>query len=188
MGMEYMLTEWEHRSGYTVLATASGKNIEYVRALGADEVFDYTQPNVGIKIREYTQNRLELVWDTISTAESARVCAEALASDGNGCRYASFLSNKSPRGDVVSVGTMLYTIWGEYFKSGDVKWPASREDVEWTKGFLAIAEKLIAEGKVKPHRSVVREGGLEGVIEGLEEMKNDAKIDGKLVYRIADTL
>lgn len=158
-----------------------------MESLGADKVFDYAQPNLGHEIRKHTQNKLKLVWDTISTAESAQICAEALASEGGGCRYASFLNNKSPRKDVRSIGTMLYTIWGEYFKSGDVEWLASTEDFEWMKSFLPMAEKLIAEGKVKPHRVVVRKGGLEGVIDGLKDLKNGVNSGGKLVYRIRDT-
>lgn len=185
---DHDLTYYIHRSGYTVYATASGRNIGYLQSLGADQVFDYTMPSVGFEIRRATENNLKLIWDTISTTESAQICAEAFSSDGDGCRYASFLSNKSPRQDVTSIGTMLYTIWGEYFKSGDVEWPASTEDLEWMKHFLPLSEKLIKEGKIKPHRAEVRGRGLVGVIDGLEEMKNGIGGGNKLVYRVADTL
>jgi NADPH:quinone reductase-like Zn-dependent oxidoreductase len=107
-----------NRSGYVVLATCSTKHFGYVKCLGADELFDYRDSTVGSKIREFTQNKLKLVWDTVSQKESAKICTEALSSESAGCLHASFLSNKSPKEDVVSVGTNMYTIFGDSFTVG----------------------------------------------------------------------
>lgn len=180
-------TEIGRRSGYTVIATCSGKNTDYVKSLGADHIFDYTQQDVGPRIRAFTENKLKLAWDTVSNVESARICSEALSSDSVDARYASFLANRSPRADVASVGTNLYTIWGEYFKTGQVEYPASIEDFEWAKRFMAIAEDLISKGRLKPHQEIVKEFGLEGVLSGLDDLKNGIVRGGKLVYRVADT-
>lgn len=158
-----------------------------MKSLGASEVFDYKEPELGPKIRAFTQDRLKVAWDPISTPESAQICAEALSSNSTGCRYASFLGNKSPRADVESVGTNLYTVWGESFKTGQLEYPASREDFDWAKRFMVLAETLLAQGSVKPHREMVRTGGLEGVAAGLDDLKNGLVSGGKLVYRIADT-
>lgn len=175
------------RSGYTVISTCSEKNSSYVKSLGADKVFDYREPEVGFKIRAFTQNQLRLAWDAISTVESARICAEALSSEPAGCRYASFLENKSPRSDITSIGTNLYTIWGEFFKTGDREYPASKDDFSWAEEFMARAEGLIARGEVKPHRETRRENGLQGVVQGLEDLKNGSVSGEKLVYRVEDT-
>jgi NADPH:quinone reductase-like Zn-dependent oxidoreductase len=174
------------RSGYTVLTTCSPRNSEYVKALGADEVFDYNDVNVGFKIREFTRNSLLLVWDIISNEASAQICGTALSSDSTSCRYTSFLSNRSPRDDVESIGTNLYTIWGEYFRSGSLEYPASQEDFEWAKKFMVLTEKLLAEGRVKPHNCAVKEGGLNGVLQGLDDLKNNKVSAEKLIYRIAE--
>ncbi len=175
------------RSGYTVLSTCSPRNFEYVRSLGVDEVFDYRQPGVGSNIRKFTQNKLKIAWDTVSKVESAKICAEALSSDPAGCRYASFLSNKCPREDIPSVGTNMYTVFGEYFRVGNLEYPASQEDFEWAKRFTALTEKLIAAGKLIPHKETIRKAGLEGVPLGLDDLKNNNYNGEKLVYRIADT-
>ena len=82
---------------------------------------------------------------------------------------------------------MLYTIWGEYFKSGEVEWSALREDVDWARRFAPLVEDLIAQGRLRTHRVVVKGGGLEGVIKGLEDLKEGLVSGGKLVYRVADT-
>ena len=39
-------------SGYTVIATASPKNNDLIKSLGADFVFDYRDPDVVQKIKE----------------------------------------------------------------------------------------------------------------------------------------
>jgi NADPH:quinone reductase-like Zn-dependent oxidoreductase len=161
--------------------------MEYVKSLGAAEVFDYKDANIGTKIRAHTKNKLRLVWDTISNAASSKVCAEALSSDLSECRYASFLNNKSPRTDVVSVGTMLYTIWGEYFRSGEIDWAASAEDFDWAKQFAPLVERLLSQGKIRTHRVVLGKEGFAGIIAGLRDMKDGLATNGKLVYRIADT-
>ena len=173
------------RSGYTVLTTCSPRNTEYVKAQGADEVFDYNDVDVGLKIRKFTNNRLQLVWDIISTEVSARICATALSSDSKNCRYASFLTNRSPRDDVESIGTNLYTIWGEYFRSGSTQWPASREDFEWGTKFMELTERLLVNDQLKPHNCSVKEGGLHGVLQGLEDLKSNKVSAAKLVYQIA---
>lgn len=175
------------RSGYTVLTTCSPKNSKYVKELGADEVFDYNDTDVGLSIREFTKNSLRLVWDIISTPASAQICATALSSASPGCRYSSFLSNRSPRNDVDSIGTNMYTVWGEYFRVGSLEYPASSEDFEWAAKFMVLTEELLARGQLKPHNFVVKEHGLIGALAGLDDMKNNRVSAQKLVYRISET-
>jgi len=174
------------RSGYTVLSTSSPRNFEYVKSLGATEVFDYNEPNVGQKIREYTQNKLKLAWDTVSEGESANIVAEALSTEP-GCRYGSILPNKFPREDVQYLSTLMYTIFGERFFFGPSEFPALPEDVEYTKEFFGITEKLLAEGKLKAHKAKVGKDGFEGVLKGLDDLKNGKVSGEKLVYRVSET-
>jgi NADPH:quinone reductase-like Zn-dependent oxidoreductase len=174
------------RSGYTVLSTSSPRNFEYVKSLGATEVFDYNEPKVGQKIREYTQNKLKLAWDTISEGESANIIAEALSTEP-GSRYGSILPNKFPREDVHYASTLMYTIFGEPFHFGPRAFPAIPEDFEYTKKFIGITEQLLADGKLKPHTAKIGKNGLEGVLKGLDDLK-DGKVSGeKLVYRVSET-
>lgn len=83
---------------------------------------------------------------------------------------------------------MAYTVFGEGFWKpfGPGDYPASAEDYELGKKFWKLTEKLLEEGKFKVHPPDVRDGGLEGVLEGLRDLK-DGKISGKkLVYKIAE--
>lgn len=185
MGNDTVLTQL-FSSGYTVLATSSPKNFAYVKSLGATEVFDYNEPNVGKKIREYTQNKLQLAWDTVSEGESANIVAEAMSTEPGG-RYGSILPNKFPREDVNHESTLMYTIFGEEFSFGAMKFPAVPEDFEYTKKFVGITEKLLAEGELKPHTAQVGKDGLEGVLKGLDDLKNGKVSGQKLVYRVSET-
>lgn len=48
-----------------------------------------------------------------------------------------------------------------------------------------MAEKLFAQGKLKPHPQMVGDGGLKGVFDGLQKMR-EGKVSGqKLVYRVS---
>ncbi|KAI1617390.1 putative zinc-binding oxidoreductase ToxD [Exophiala viscosa] len=178
--------QYARLSGYSVVTTCSPQNFEYVKFLGASEAFDYKDANVGASIRKLTKDGLKLSWDIISNEDSAKVCAAALSSDPTGCRYASFLSNRSPRDDVESVGTNMYTVWGEYFKSGSLEYPANQADFDWAKGFMELAEKLLAAGRLKAHRIAIKDGGLNGVLQGLNDMKSNRVSAEKLVYRVAE--
>ncbi len=140
-----------HRSGYTVITTCSPKNFEYVKYLGADEVFDYNDPGVGKKIRDHTGDRLKYAWDTISLEASAQICADALSSTESGLRYGTVIPVKSPRDDVETVTTVMYTVFGKAFRFGDLEVPASQDDFEFGKRFFNMTEKLLAEVSEHSH-------------------------------------
>lgn len=114
-------------------------------SLGADFAFDYTQPDVGARIREQTANQLKYAWDTISTESSARICADALStSSALGLRYGNLLPVQCPRKDVRTTTTVMYTVFGRDFRWGGNFVPASKEDYEFGRMFYGLAEKLMA--------------------------------------------
>jgi len=157
-----------------------------MKKLGVTESFDYKESNVGQKIREYTNNSLKYAWDTISLADSAAICAEALSSNPGGL-YGTILPVKPPRDDLTVTNTLMYTIFNEDFQKGGRTTPASKEDFEFAKKFYEITEVLLKEGKLKTHPEQVGKGGLEGALKGMEDMKA-GKVSGvKLVYKVADT-
>lgn len=84
-------------------------------------------------------------------------------------------------------GTLMYTIFNESFEKGGKATPAVPEDFEFGKKIFSIAEKLLAEGKLKTHPEKVGPKGLEGVLEGMQDMKDDKVSGQKLVYRVAET-
>lgn len=175
-------------AGYHVITTCSPHNTDFVKSLGADAVYDYRDPDVGKKINRDTNNSLKLIWDTISVKESAAICAEALSSDPTGTRYGTILPVKLPgREGVETTFTFLYTVFGEAFTKAKRENPAMPEDFEFGKKWFAIVADLLKEGKIKTHPEQVGEKGLEGALQGMQDMKEGKVSAVKLVYRVGET-
>ena len=172
-------------SGYTVLTTCSPHNFDLVKRLGADAVFDYKDANAAAEIRKYTQDDLRLVLDTISVESSAQFCDNALSTKGG--EYSALLNVGIKRENVNDRWTLAYTAIGEDFTFGEAPMAAKPEDKEFASMFWDIAEKLLADGKVKVHSPKICSGGLQGVLDGLQLLKEDKVSGEKLVYNIAQT-
>ena len=174
-------------SGLTVVTTASKRNFGLLKDLGADEVFDYNDPKCGAKIREYTEDKLYYAFDCISEGSSIGICAEALSSSAPaaGLHYSALLGVKEfPREDVKTRSTIAYTGIGEAFEKRGRTVPAMPDHYLFAGRFMKVAAELLAAGKLKPGNFAVRAGGLEGVVDGLRELK-EGKVSGtKLVYRV----
>ncbi|KFY29330.1 hypothetical protein V491_00094 [Pseudogymnoascus sp. VKM F-3775] len=140
-------------------------------------------PSSASKIRELTGNKLRYAWDTNGDDASAKHCADALSSEA-GAHFGTILMNKAPRDDVKTTGTTMYTIFGESFFKVGMDFPASKDDFEFGKMWFNLTEKLVAEGKVVAHPAKVGNGGLEGVLQGLNDIKNGKVSGQKLVYNL----
>lgn len=174
-------------AGYHVITTCSPKNNDFVKSVGAHEVFDYKDAECGKKINKATGDKLKLIWDTISLEGSAKICADAMSSDTSGARYGTILPVKFPRDGVETTMTLMYTIFNDPFHKFGQDFPAVTEDFEFAKKFFGITEKLLAEKKLKTHPEKVGGKGLEGALQGLHDME-DGKVSGvKLVYRVKET-
>ncbi|RAK95483.1 zinc-binding alcohol dehydrogenase family protein [Aspergillus ibericus CBS 121593] len=169
-------------SGYTVLTTCSKQNFDLVKSLGADAAFDYKDPNAIQAVKDYAQDQLKLVFDTVGGAE---FCEQVISSQGG--HYSAIVHAAVDRDDVKNSFTLGYTAFGEDFDFGGGVIPAKPEDREFAAEFMSKAATLLADGKIKPHPAKVGAGGLQGVLEGLQAMK-DGKVSGqKLVYNVAET-
>ena len=87
--------------GLRVLTTTSPKNVDLVRGLGADEVFDYRDEDVVEKIRAATGSALDIAIDTISEGKTTEQVAGAIGDKGG--KVAIILPYESPRSDVKAV-------------------------------------------------------------------------------------
>ena len=173
-------------AGYKVVVTCSPQNHKLVKSRGADEVFDYNDAEWPAKVRKLTENKLKYAWDTIC---EPKACCEALSSEDEGCRYSTILlvDEDFPRKGVEASQTLMYTMFGEYFDKYDLEWPASQADWEFAKMWMGLTEKLVAEGKLKAHPKRIESSGLEGIVRGIEELRQEKVRGEKLVYRISDT-
>lgn len=177
-----------NRSNLKVLTTSSPKNFSLCTSLGADSTFDYNDPTCAEQIRDTTTDSLRHAFDCISLPPTAAICAAALSSKGGA--YSSLLPiDKLPRDDIEKKYTLAYTVTGETFNLGPTGSvvEGKAEDYAFAKKWWGISEKIFMEGKVKAHPVSVRKGGLRGVLEGLQEMR-EGKVSGeKLVYKVAET-
>jgi hypothetical protein len=158
-------------------------------SLGADHAFDYKSPTCGADIRKTSDDKLFYAWDAIAEGSAHEICAEALSSDPsqgpNGkAIYVNILFGPSPRKDVESKTTVMYTTFGESFAKWGRTFDAKPRDREFMKGFVAAAEILIGQGKIKPHNVQVRPYGLDGILSGLKAMSEGKISAKKLVYQI----
>jgi hypothetical protein len=79
---------------------------------------------------------------------------------------------------------MAYTAFGEAFDFGDEKVPANQKEFDFAVKFMEVAQKLLWQGRIRPHPQSVRRGGWSGVLDGLQEMR-EGKVSGvKLVYPV----
>ena len=171
------------------MTTCSPSNFDYVKSLGADGVFDYRSPSVVDDIRAWSHDAdaLVLAWDCVSTDDSAKICAGALSRTRAG-HHRSLLRIddgvvKGVNDKVDTEPRLAYTMMGEPFEKW-AKVPAIPADFEYGKMFWGAAAEVLAQGKVKPARTDVNRGGkgLEGVLVGLKELKENKVSGVKLVY------
>nr|P54006.1 RecName: Full=Trans-enoyl reductase TOXD; AltName: Full=TOX2 HC-toxin biosynthesis cluster protein TOXD [Bipolaris zeicola]CAA63129.1 toxD [Bipolaris zeicola] len=105
-------------SGYRVITTCSPHHFELMKSLGADLVFDYHEITSADHIRRCTQNKLKLVFDTISIDVSARFCDRAMSTEGG--EYSALLDVSIARTNISSRWTLAYTVLGEGFTSEQI--------------------------------------------------------------------
>ncbi|PWY89875.1 GroES-like protein [Aspergillus heteromorphus CBS 117.55] len=172
-------------SGARVVTTCSEANRAAMYELGADLVFDYHDPRVGEQIREATDDALELVLDAVSTVQSAGICAAAISSDG-GC-YNALLYVRCPRTDVDSHVSMAYDLLGEPYQQGAKEVAMDPASLEFGIRWCEQIERLLQDRRIMPHRFQVKGGGLGGIVNGLQLLREGKVRACKLVYRVDET-
>ena len=91
--------------GLRVVTTASSKNFDLVKGLGADEVFDYRDEDVVEKIRVATGNALDIAFDAISEGKTPAQITGAIGDKGG--KVAIVLPYENPRPAVEVTFSML---------------------------------------------------------------------------------
>lgn len=132
---------------------------------------------------------MDLALDCIAKGGGTEISVGALSSSGG---VYSTIVNAEPslvasiNPNVQVKHTIGYTMIGERFTIGELEFPAKPEDFEFGKQFWELSRGLLGKGAVKVHRpSVNKYGqGFEGILKGLEAMR-DGKVHGeKLVFTL----
>jgi NADPH:quinone reductase-like Zn-dependent oxidoreductase len=166
-----------------VITTCSPVNFEYVKSLGADYVYDYNDPDCVRKIRR-DNPMITLAYETGNENEGWAVVEKSFSLSGGRAAVNKYPSLGCSRDDVQMQHVASFICFGQRFSLGPYDLPDMPDEFDWAKKWWTLATKLVAEGKIKPHRPIVREGGLGGVLQGLNDMRQQ-KIRGyKLVYRM----
>lgn len=146
-------------SGLQVIVTCSPQNFNLVKSLGADSVFDYRSPTCASDIRAASDNNIRHIFDCISTPVTAQVCADCFGP--NGGKYSALHPTRDfPRSDVSVLFTSAYTVFGEKSRYGPYEVPSKPGDYEFWVKFWALAQELLASGKIKPQSTSVAVGGI----------------------------
>ncbi|CAG8126051.1 unnamed protein product [Penicillium salamii] len=174
-------------SGFAPLAVCSPDHFDLAEKLGAVAVFDYADGEEAVvEIQDYVQSMsrpLLKAWDTVSIPSSARFCGDAL-STGDGAQYTSLLPIRCPRPGVTSTVTMAYTVFGEDWAMGATDFSANTADAEFGRRWWASVQALLDQGRIQTHRNIIGEGGLDGVLGGLQQLRDSQVRGGKLVFRV----
>lgn len=90
-----------------------------------------------------------------------------------------------PRDDVTPTFSLGYTATGEDVEKGGTRFSAEKnaKNFDFMVKWMEVAEKLLAEGKIKPHPAKV-DKGLEKVLEGVDLLRHDKVSGQKLVYTV----
>jgi hypothetical protein len=72
------------------------------------------------------------------------------------------------------------------FKLQDQVLPAPPELFQGAVRFAKVAEKLLAEGKIRPHPKKVRKGGLKFVLDGVQDLREKKVLGKKLIYMLEE--
>ena len=81
----------------------------------------------------------------------------------------------------------MYTAWGEYFTVGSLEYPANEQDLQWAVRFMGLTETLLEKNMLRCHKGRVGQGGLFGVLQGLDDLRNGRVHGEKLVFRTSET-
>ncbi|THV06350.1 dehydrogenase [Dendrothele bispora CBS 962.96] len=167
--------------GMRVIATASPKHFDRLKKLGADEVFDYRDPEVAKKIRTLTNEKLKHAVDCISEGSTPQLISDSLSPEGG--TISAILKYDTVRPEVKVVFSLAYYLFGKPFGN----FTPTTEMTEFATKSSKLISKLLAEGKIVPAPLKIYPKGLADVPEGLEFMKSGKVSGEKIVYRVADT-
>ncbi|KAI0070947.1 GroES-like protein [Panus rudis PR-1116 ss-1] len=176
-----------HLAGYKVVSTASPKNFELVKSLGADAVFDYKDPDVVSKIKEVTKDSITKGLETIGTEQSQSISLRSFSSaPGKLVTILSPTNAASVAPHVQLQPTLIYTALGRAFDFVSRQFPVVPEDRAHMVSFLKKVPQLVKDGAVKPNPvKLWPTPGLEAITEGLQYVKEGKNSGEKVVHRIA---
>jgi len=174
-------------SGLYVIATASERNFDLVRGLGADAVVDYRDPVAAAKqIREAALGPIKHVVDCVAEGTSFEIVAGSLGTSGKGTIAYLTLAPYPPVEGFKIVNSIVFDLFGIDY---DFPRPftASPELTAYGRKWIQLLSEQLVKGNLRPNPALIEPRGLASVAHGFQYM-SEGKVSGqKITYRIADT-
>ncbi|KAK4055170.1 Zinc-binding oxidoreductase alcohol dehydrogenase [Microbotryomycetes sp. JL201] len=175
-------------AGYKVVATSSPKNFDLLKSFGAEATYSYADDDTPAKIaKDYPD--LSTALDTISENGTTLKVAKSFAS-GKGHIVTLLpvrdeqLSALKP--DIVAEGTLVYSVLGDAYETPLPSPPPQKlaEDKKFIEDWSVKVSKWIADGKFKSNPLWSQPGGLDGVQDALDLLKQGKNSAQKLTLRL----
>ncbi|EXA30363.1 hypothetical protein FOVG_18235 [Fusarium oxysporum f. sp. pisi HDV247] len=173
-------------SGYTSIATCSPRNFDLVKSYGAVHAFDYADEDAAVHaIRRTTgANGLEYALDCIADRFSVKCCFGAMARTGGRYVCLERLAEglRPRRRSIKQEFVFALDVFGEPITAykGYERDPGPGKHqfaVRWYRVF----QKLLDDGKLRPHPVQLLENGFEGAKNGLGLLRSGSVSGRKLV-------
>lgn len=171
-------------SGLHVVTTASPKNFDLVRSLGADQVFDYGVSKTPREITRATDGRLSIAMDCISQGGTPNQVSVSLSPDGG--TIATLLPYTSRKKGVRTEFVLAYSIFGKAIEF-PFSFPANPEHRRNAATYAKMISALLFKNAIKPVPVKLLPHGLGSVSDGFEYASAGKVHAEKLTYKIADT-
>ncbi|KAF3769435.1 GroES-like protein [Cryphonectria parasitica EP155] len=175
-------------AGLRPIATCSAKNFQLVRSFGAEEVFEYSDPECAAAIRKYTGNTLAYALDCVATAETTQLCYGAIGRAGG--RYATVEPFRdaiaAQRPHTIKPSWLLaLTVFGRKVAlDGDYARDPSPEDHRLAVELTKQVQVWLDRGQISVHPVKIMTGGWDAVLEGVDIIRKQAVSGQKLVYPV----
>ncbi|KAJ3552136.1 hypothetical protein NM688_g4313 [Phlebia brevispora] len=165
-------------SGFSpIIATASLKNADYLKSLGATHVIDRYLPrdSAVAAVRDITKEPIFVAYDTISTEDTQQIGYEVLTSGGT---LVNVTLNRFIPKEKMTPDKRITDIFGSPFI------PDRRE---LAVGLYRHITSLFSSGELKPNHVEVLPGGLAGIPAGLDKLQKGEISAVKLIVRPTET-
>jgi NADPH:quinone reductase-like Zn-dependent oxidoreductase len=136
-------------SGIRVVATAPPHSWALLQSLGAEAIFDYRDPEVSKKIKDWAKGELLYGLDCISDETTVPSATNSMTG-GTICLLSTAAMKHPDNNKAVSFKSMaLYTILGKEFFTFGNHFPANQEDFKWASTFFELCTTLVTKGDLR---------------------------------------
>ncbi|KAJ3496491.1 hypothetical protein NLG97_g2617 [Lecanicillium saksenae] len=183
-----MATQLLRLAGFNPIVTCSPTSYDLCKSFGATACFDYHSTTCGADIRSHTDNKLGLVLDCVTDANTMSLCYEAMGAQGGSYIALEPIAStvKYTRRDIRADWVMANTLLGGTCSlAGVYGRPSTLRHREFASNFYTLAEGFLNDAKIRNHPIRVLDGGLANINNGLQELRTGTVKGRKLVVPVS---